>query len=148
MSVVDVASLLPHLSLPLVLLVPHSVEHIAPDTHCMRRAPTNTCASFVLLIGVFLVAALGPLVQQWVQADEEQHIDHKQRYDPYDDDDNHLYNCGVPALIFALASGTELLLFSFYVVPHSWQDNGVTVAFVGRYVANVKFPIRLCTVHN
>lgn len=48
-SVIDITSLLSHLSLPLVLLVTHPVQNIASDTHGMWWSST-TCACFILTI--------------------------------------------------------------------------------------------------
>jgi hypothetical protein len=47
-SVIDITSLLPHLSLPLVLLMTHPVQNIASDTHGMWRSSAITCARFIL----------------------------------------------------------------------------------------------------
>jgi hypothetical protein len=43
-----------------------------------------------LFIGVLLVTTFHSLVQQWVQTDEEQHVDHKQRDNPDYNDNNNL----------------------------------------------------------
>lgn len=40
-----------------------------------------------IFIGVLNIVALGSFVQQWVKANQEQHVDHKKRYYP-----NHNYH--------------------------------------------------------
>jgi hypothetical protein len=49
-SIIDIASLFSHLSLPLVLLVTHPVENIASDTHGMWWSATNTGARLILTV--------------------------------------------------------------------------------------------------
>ena len=43
-----------------------------------------------LFIGVLLIIAFSSLVQQWVQTDKEQHVDHQQRDNPDYNDNNNL----------------------------------------------------------
>jgi hypothetical protein len=43
-----------------------------------------------LFIGVFLVTTFCSLIEQWIQTDEEQHVDHQQGDDPDYNNDNNL----------------------------------------------------------
>ena len=87
MAVIDVAPLLLDLPLPLVLLVPHAAEHVRPDPQGLGHAggTLNGPGRLFLLVGVLLVRGLGaPLIEQWIQTQEEEHVDHKKRDDPED----------------------------------------------------------------
>lgn len=82
--IVDVASLLSHLSLPLVLLVSDSVEHSGALLLRGRHL-----VAFVL-VHVLLVALARAAADQRLEAHQEQHVHHQQRHRPQNDDHDHL----------------------------------------------------------
>jgi hypothetical protein len=154
--IVDVASLLSHLSLPFVLLVSHSVQHAGSLLLRGRHL-----VAFVL-VDVLLVALTRAAADQRFEAHQEQHVHHQQRHSPQNYNNNHLeigyiikrvldwlilfvyFNrCGVAAFVFAFASGAELLLFAFDEVAYFGQHHRVAVALVGRHISYVVFAVGL-----
>lgn len=127
--VINVVPLLLNLALPLVLLVAHPPQHIGPHMHALGHARSTAHGGAVfVLISVFLVGRLcPPLVEQWVQAQQEAHVHHQQGDDPDHQDDHHLDGGAVATLIFALAPGTKLLLMASDHVSHPRQHHAVTV---------------------
>lgn len=69
-----------------------------------------------IFVCVLLVAIFDAFVEQWIQADQKQHVHHQQRYHPNHNDHHHLYDGRITILIFAFASWTKscqkVLLFA------------------------------------
>jgi len=115
--------------------VAHSVEHVAaPHPHLVGRAGRHA-AALIIFISVLYVAALCSLVEEGVQTNQEEHVDHEQRYDPYYDYHYNLYYCSVSTLILALAPGAELL--GLVIIVHYWDTYSITI-IIRRYRSDVK----------
>ena len=81
-----------------------------------------------VFIGVLLIIGFDALVQQRIQADQEEHVDDQQGYHPDDNDDDHLDDGCIAILVFAFAPGTEFLLFFLQFDAQSRQNDTITVA--------------------
>lgn len=135
MLVVDVASLLLHLSLPLVLLLANLVEHAAARA-ARPLLHRQGLLHVELLVDVLLVG--GPAsVEQRVEAHEEEHVDGEQGDDPDDEDHQHADGGGVAALVAALAPRAELTLPPLDV-HRLRQHHSLAVAPWWGHVANVE----------
>lgn len=141
MLVVDVPALLLYLPLPLVLLQTHFVQHAAARTPC-ALLHRQSLVKIDFLVDVLLVGSPA-LVEQRIEAHEEEHVDGEQGDDPYDQDDQHPDGGGVAALIAARASRAKLALASFDI-HRLWQDHTLAVASPRGHVHDIQFSVGLC----
>lgn len=141
-TVVDVPPLLLDLLFPPVLRVSHPVDDrgpVGPHRGRVGGVAGGAAATPGRIVGVLgllvlelvvllaIVGAREPLVEDWVEAGEEAHVDDENADDPDDEDDHHLHDAEIPYLVEAFASRAESVGLCIVEVQLG-QDDVLTVA--------------------
>uniref|UniRef100_A0A2M3ZLS6 Uncharacterized protein n=1 Tax=Anopheles braziliensis TaxID=58242 RepID=A0A2M3ZLS6_9DIPT len=102
----------------------------------------NRNGRIIIFVRVLLIVGFDALVQQRIEAHQEEHVDNEQRDDPDHNDHYHLDDGGVAVLVLAVTPRTDLLALALlYLARYPWQNYAITVALVRWYVVDDQHPI-------
>lgn len=127
MPIINITSLFFHLALPFILLMPNAIQNIASDAHIMWHArSTHPSCTLIFFIGVLLIATFIPFIEQWIQNNQESHVDYQDGNDPNYNNNNKLDYIGVARLIFAFTSLAKLRPFSLDMINNIRKNHWLT----------------------